>query len=319
MAAMTTAPGIVDRDEIHVLSPVPRIYASSMSSDPIADLGRTLEQFAGDLAALFVANDQPRPGTPAGREAAGEPFGGDWGAQPARELIATIALASASCADYLTVIAKTLQARSGMYSLYTLARSALEAAAQGCYLSQPDIKPLERIRRHMNLDLRALHEDGRMLRRIADRPSVAKANKHADRELVIGRAGEQFGLSFTKATDRRQAYLGDEPVSAMKMIEECAPNEPALKSAYQLLSGVAHGLWHGHARLLQRSQNDIPGTVGLGLAVSAQALARDLAAAPLCACALVGRLGWYTGWDLDAVMTSMNYLSANWERVARMG
>jgi hypothetical protein len=290
-----------------------------MSSDPIADLGRTLEQFASNLAALFLANDQPRPGTPAGREAYGEPFAGDWGAQPARELMATIALASASCADYLTVTAKTLQARSGMYSLYALARSALEAAAQGCYLSEPGIEPLERVRRHMNLDLRALHEDGRMLRKIADPASVTKASKHAGRELIIGRAGEHFGLSFTKATDRRQAYLGDEPLSAMKMIEECAPNEPALKSAYQLLSGVAHGLWHGHARLLQRSESEIPGTVGLGLAVGAQTLARDLAAAPLCACALVGRLGWYTGWNLDALMASKNYLSANWERVAGMG
>lgn len=114
----------------------------------------------------------------------------------------------------------------------------------------------------MNLDLRALHEDGRMLRKMADPASVAKASKHAGRELVIGRAGEHFGLSFTKATDRRQAYLGDEPLSAMKMIEECVLNEPALKSAYQLLSGVAHGLWHGHARLLQRSEGEIPGTVG---------------------------------------------------------
>jgi hypothetical protein len=289
-----------------------------MSSDPIADLGRTLGQFAGDLTELFRANDRPRPGTPAGSEADGEPFAGDWGAQPAREVLATIALASASCADYLTVIAETLRARSGMYSLYALARSALEAAGQGCYLTEPRIEPLERIRRHMNLDLRALHEDGRMLRKIGDAPSVAKAAKHADRELVIGRAGEEFGLSFTKATDRRQAYLGDEPLSAMKMAEGCAPSEPALKSAYQLLSGVAHGLWHGHARLLQRSESEPPGTVGLGLAVGANTLARDLAAAPVCACALVGRLGWYTGWNLDALMASMNLLSANWERVAAM-
>jgi hypothetical protein len=85
----------------------------------------------------------------------------------------------------------------------------------------------------MNLDLRALHEDGRMLQNIGDPPSVAKAIKPADRELVTGRAGEEFGLSFTKATDRRQAYLGDEPLSTMKMIEGCAPNEPALKSTYQ--------------------------------------------------------------------------------------
>jgi len=289
-----------------------------MSSDPIADLGRTLGQLAGDLAELFRTNDRPRPGTPAGREADGEPFAGDWGAQPAREVLATVALASASCADYLTVIAETLRARSGMYSPYALSRSALEAAAQGCYLTEPGVEPLERLRRHMNLDLQALHEDGRMLRKIGDPPSVAKAIRHADRELVIGRTGEEFGLSFTKATDRHQAYLGDKPPSAMKMIEECAPNEPALKSAYQLLSGVAHGLWHGHARLLRRSESETPGTVGLGLAVGANTLARDLAAAPLCACVLAGRLGWYTGWNLDALMASMSLLSVNWERVAAM-
>ena len=169
-----------------------------------------------------------------------------------------------------------------MYSLYTLARSALEAATQGCYLTESGIEPLERVRRHMNLDLRALHEDGRMLRKIADPASVARASKHADRELTIGRAGEYFGLSFTKATDRRQAYLGDEPLSAMRVIEECLPNEPAIKSAYQLLSGVAHGLWHGHARLLRPTETQTQGTAGLGLAVDAGTLARDLATAPLC-------------------------------------
>jgi hypothetical protein len=96
--------------------------------------------------------------------------------------------------------------------------------------------------------------------------------------LYASRSGERFGLPFTKATDRRQRYLGAEPLSAMKMIEECAPNEPVLKSAYQLLSGVEHGLWHGYARLLQRSESETPGTAGLGLAVGAKTLARDLAA-----------------------------------------
>jgi hypothetical protein len=181
-------------------------------------------------------------------------------------------------------------------------KRAEPALCRTATLSEPGIEPLERVRRHMNLDLRALHEDDRMLRKIADPPSVAKANKHADRELVIGRAGEHFGLSFTKAAGRRQAYLGDEPLSAMKMIEECAPTEPALKSAYQLLSGVAYGLWHGHARLLQRKRDSRHGWPGSG--GGAKTLARDLAAAPLCACALVGRLAgtpagtWMPLWPL---------------------
>ncbi len=45
---------------------LPGIYASGMSSDPITDLGRTLGRFAGDLAKLFRANEEPRPSRPGG-------------------------------------------------------------------------------------------------------------------------------------------------------------------------------------------------------------------------------------------------------------
>ena len=123
MAAMTIATGIVAQDDIQVLHPVLGIYASGMSSDPIADLGRTLGQFAGDLAELFRANDQPRPGTPAGSEADGEPFAGGWWAQPARELMATIALASASCGDYLTVTCAVPKPCAGSDLLFYARRS----------------------------------------------------------------------------------------------------------------------------------------------------------------------------------------------------
>lgn len=290
-----------------------------MSTDPIAELGRTLGQFAGDLAELFRANGQPRSGTPARQEADGEPYAGDWGAQPALEIMATTALASASCADYLTVTARTLEERTGMYSLYSLIRSALEVAAQSCYLTEPDIEPLERIRRHMNLDLQALYEDSRMLRKVGDSPSVAKAGRHAHREQVIGRVGMEFGLIFTAATDRRQGYLGERPPPVMKMIEGCLPDEPALKSAYQLLSSVAHGLWHGHSRLLGPGEIDTSGKVSLGLRIGAGTLARDLAPAPLCASVLARRLGWYTGWDCENLNASITMMSTSWERIAGPG
>jgi hypothetical protein len=93
------------------------LYAFGMSSDPIADLGRTVGRFAGTSLHCSVLTTGRSRGTPAGSEADGEPFAGDWGAQAAREVLATVAVASASCADYLTVIGMTLQARSGVYSL----------------------------------------------------------------------------------------------------------------------------------------------------------------------------------------------------------
>ena len=67
---------------------------------------------------------------------------------------------------------------------------------------------------------------------------------------------------------------------------------------YRLLSGVAHAQPHGLARFLMASGD------GLGrvmLNSTAADLARDLLAGPLCAATLVEHLGWYPGWDCDAV------------------
>jgi len=287
-----------------------------MSSDPFADLGKTLARFAAELGDLFRKNEMPAAGSPADRESDGEPYAGAWGAGPSREVFATVAMSSASCADHLTVASHVLSERSGLHSVYTLSRGALEAAAKACYLTEPGIDPLERIRRHMNLALLALREDARMHRRIPGAEAAAKVARHDAREDVIGSVGQSFGLTFTKAKRDNQAHLGEKPRGAMTMIEQCAPGAPALRSAYQLLSSVAHSQWNGHSLLLARTRAEACGRVSLQLNAALRDMAIHLFAAPLCGAVLAERLRWYLGWDCDDLNAFTVMMLDNWGRIA---
>jgi hypothetical protein len=53
-----------------------------MSSDPFADLAGTTEVFAREFRDVLTRNPQPAPGSPADKEADGEPYAGDWGEYP---------------------------------------------------------------------------------------------------------------------------------------------------------------------------------------------------------------------------------------------
>ncbi len=104
-----------------------------------------------------------------------------------------------SCADHLTVAGSVLAEHRAVASLYTITRAAIETASIACYLSEPGIEPLERVRRLMNHNLGALHEDLNMLGRFSGEDAASKAARHRAQETAIARAGHQHGLAFTPA------------------------------------------------------------------------------------------------------------------------
>jgi hypothetical protein len=140
-----------------------------MSSDAFADLGGTAGVVADGLIRMVDVNKRPAAGSPCDKESDGEPFAGEWSAHPARDLVATLRMECWSCADHLRVAGGVLAGHRGIASLYTLTRGATEAGAIACYLSDPGIDPLERVRRLMNHNLAALHEDLNMLGRFGGR------------------------------------------------------------------------------------------------------------------------------------------------------
>lgn len=290
-----------------------------MSSDAFADLGRTLGKMADGLAQLVDANRQPAPGSPADKEASGEPFAGGWSTHPGRDLSATFLMECWSCVDHLTVSGSVLEERRGIASLYTLTRAAAETASLACYLSEPGIEPIERTRRLMNHNLVALHEDLNMLGRLSGQDAAAKAARHRAQETAIARTGSQHGLVLTRPRKGYSpCFLGDKLPSAMTLIDRFASRTSGVGAAYQqLLSSVAHGQLHGLSRFLMRAALPAePGKVVVQMNLNARDAALHLLAGPLCASTLVEHLRWFFGWDteeLDPVVITMLH---TWGRLA---
>jgi hypothetical protein len=290
-----------------------------MSSDPFADLASSLEAFAWALRDVLVVNDYPAQGSPAAREGEGEPYAGEWSAHPARDLNASVLLATWSCADHLAALSVVLRARKLITPLYTIARGAAESAAVACYLTQTDIDPLERVRRNMNYNLQALTEDLNMLRRFTSPDAVARIRRHEEQLAKIAREGQLKSFAFTKPKRYNAGYLGDKPPSAMDTISKIASQSPVIGAAsQQLLSGVAHAQLHGLSRFLMTigPEPDDPSKVTVTLNVAAPELAMNLLVAPLCALTLVEHIRWFLGWDVDDARAMGKRLLYTWVRIA---
>ena len=164
-----------------------------------ADLARGVDQVAESLYTLLNDNKFPAPGSRADKEADGEPYAGEWGAHPSRDVFATMVLASWSCADHPRGLAAALKTRGSIAALYTLARGAAEAAVLPCYLAEVGIDPLERVRRNMNCNLDGICQDLNMLRRFSSPEAQQKITRHENQLAAIRRTGERHGFTFKAA------------------------------------------------------------------------------------------------------------------------
>jgi hypothetical protein len=168
-----------------------------VSPDPFSDLGRSAGGFADALRGLLDANQGPVPGSPAVSEADGEPYAGQWGLHPSRDVFATMLITAWSAADHLAGMAAVLTTGPGISSLYTLACGAAEAAIVGCYLSDVGVSPLERVRRNMNCNLDGICQNLSMLRRFDGPDAAQRIARHQAQLEAIKRTGQQHGWTFT--------------------------------------------------------------------------------------------------------------------------
>jgi hypothetical protein len=228
-----------------------KVYAFGMPSDPRAELADSLEKLAAALRVLVTESRHVAPGSPADKEAEGEPYGGEWGATPSRDVLAAVRLTSWSCADHLAGAVAAVRVPVCVTSPFTLIRAAAESAAIACYLASTAIGPLERVRRYMNWQLDGLCQQVTTIRSFTI-PEAASEVQAAELSIqVIARTGMHFGLQFRQQDGPRSAYLGDRLPSAMTLIDECTPHAKGLGVMYQrFLSSVAHAKAHGLRRYL---------------------------------------------------------------------
>jgi hypothetical protein len=296
-----------------------------MSSDPLADLARSLTDFAQAFRDVLTRNPQPAPGSPAEKEGEGEQFAGDWGEHPSRDIFAATYLQVTSCTDHLLALAPVLTSRRSVFAPYTLARGALEAAAGACYLTDNGIDARERLRRNMNSRLVGFCEQIWMLK-TSTFTSDDAARKIAYNEKRIGqfeRTATRHGFRFEKAKRIGvSAYLDKPTPPIMDLVGLAVDNQaPELgKTYYRLLSAAAHSEIHGLARLLV-PVGSTPGRPGEALAavnLDAESLARELVAGPLAAHSMAKGVEWFTGCDLSDLHGPANQMLCTWARVGKL-
>jgi hypothetical protein len=281
-----------------------------VSSDAFADLARGLASFSSTLSTMLDENRRPAPGSPADAEAAGEPFAGEWGATPSRDVFSTAFLKAWACADHLGATATVLRARSSVAAPYTLIRAASEAAAVAAYLTDPHIDARERVRRNMNCHLEGLGQDINLLAAFPAPEAATKVAEHRTQIDAVERTAAVHGFGFTPMKGFTPACVGTRQPSVMKLMDACVSHTPGLGAMYQRhLSSVAHSQLHGLGRFLMHTHN------GTEANIPADEIARGLFAGPVCGCTLVERLCWFTGWNLERLEPAAVGMLAIWCRV----
>ena len=295
-----------------------------MSSDPFADLASSTEAFAKEFREFMTRNPRPAPGSPADKEARGEPFAGDWGEHSSRDIFATTYLAATSCTDHLLGLADVLRARNAVFATYTLTRGAVEAAALGCYLTGQDIDGRERVRRTMNYRLDAMCARVWLFTDMHGDYAAEKLDESKQRIGDFARGARQHSFSFHDMNGKgRAAHIGPAQPAAMNLISLAVDKGmPELGRTYQrLLSATAHSGLHGLARMLTplAPNEGRPGEALAAVNIDPRTLAVELVVGPLTAHSLARGIEWFTGCDMTGLHGPANQMLQTWARIGQIG
>jgi hypothetical protein len=294
-----------------------------MSLEPFADLASSTEEFAKEFREFMTRNPRPAAGSPAGKETQGEPFAGDWGEHPSRDIFATTYLAATSCTDLLLGLADVLRARNALFATYTLTRGAVEAAALGCYLTDQDIDGRERVRRTLNYRLDAMCERVWLFTDMHGDYAAEKLDETKQRIADFARGARQHSFSFHDMNGKgRSAHIGPSQPAAMNLISLAVDKDtPELGRTYQrLLSATAHSGVHGLARMLTplAPNEGRPGEALAAVNIDPRTVAVELVVGPLTAHSLARGIEWFTGCDMTALHGPANQMLQTWGRIGRI-
>jgi hypothetical protein len=292
-----------------------------VSSDPITDLAGTLKRFADAFRRVLGKNQRPADGSPAAKEMAGEPFAGEWGSRPSRDILANASLAAAASTDHMLALASVLKDRSAVFAPYTIMRAAAESAALGCYLTDERIDGRERVRRNLNYRLDGICEQICLLQPFPGGEAAQKVAQNQTQLTSFRRAANQHRFRFNEMSGPgRPAHLDKKQPSAMVLMDAAVAREtPGLGAANQRhLSSVAHSKLHGLSRFLVPIEAQEAGAVDGQAAINTnpRTLALELFSGPMCAVGLLEGLRWFTGWDVDDVTQPAVVMLDTWGRVA---
>ncbi|MFE5143518.1 hypothetical protein ACFRDV_38730 [Streptomyces fagopyri] len=298
-----------------------------MSSDPWKDLSASLfrlhDVYYTDHVKMMSESDFWTPGSPAAVESAREPYAGIWGEAPTRDAVVGVMLPLAAALDHLTALATLLTSANTVYAPFTVARSAIEIAAQTWYQLEPGIGAEERAVRYVNSRLRSLWEQ-EQLPGEDPRPDAEAIRTTSRRRMdaIIDSARSHKLEARGRQNGRRPPAIGKGLKSTSMLADPCiSETVPHLGALYwRVLSSTAHGQQHGLVQSFTKADPPAaPGTPGVSfgsLSLTVQQAALRTAGAPMACLSMLDRFYTHVGWDDGAFRTARHAALLTWSRIA---
>ncbi len=293
-----------------------------MSSDPFADLARSLTSFSQSVASAMNGGIWVE-GSPAQVESDPEELAGDWAKQPSREVWSSTRHAIASGLDHLEALSHLLPSRGVVLSLSTVSRGALEAFALAFYLSEPGIGQRERVRRWANIRLVGAHDTTVVLNRHTDDAVFDQARKsHANMVDRLLSTARRHGFEVRDEKNQgRPTYLETRLPSATKLCDDVVSDTIGLGATYfSSLSSVAHSRIDGltsHVRPILDAAETGPGGLHHGqMGISSTDAALRLMGAPLAAVVATSQVLRLQGFQVPE--NEVKAMLLTWARIAEV-
>lgn len=208
--------------------------------------------------------------------------------------------------DDLLAVATLIQDGQRLRAPITLSRSVLEAAAVGCFLTDKQVQPKERLRRTLNLQLSQLKESANEVRDHEDEFNYEKELL----ELLEYAAFTDFAVPRYKPAGHQPPVIatpdGPRTDSARAMVDQVLPGGVGL-TMWRSLSAVAHSRESG---MVLPDQYSLPHKVQVWQ--RAKAVAWHTLPALLVTQELVRRLGPYLGWDCHDWLEGFEQVVQEW-------
>lgn len=298
-----------------------------MSSDPFRDLGRSLTDICDAYRACRLGASPSifADGSPAAIESSTEPLAGAWGDTPTADANRSVLLFIEAVVDHLRGMATLFADATTLYAPFTVARSAMEIAAQSWYLLEPEVGAEERALRGINMRLRALWEQAQLPgddQRDWAKKTREDALKRVDALLSTARSMNIETKAGKRYTPPRVA---NGLKSTLALVDECVSVvTPGLGSVYwrhgsAITHGQIHGLLSVYEPVLEQSgESVLSGYASTEIRLSARQAVLRSSGALLASRAAVERLCTHMGWEWAELRSKFDIAFAVWGRVGEL-
>lgn len=287
----------------------------------VDELKPSPEQIASALRQVVAQIDAARdagggdfyPDSPAVRDWTANEMPGDWGPQLLQDAYRTAELYGASVRDHVLALADLIE-RDRPLAVASIARTLAEPASRAVWLLEPNLEPIERVRRLLNDILFAAFEHETLW---ADEPRIAG---NADIYSKIKKEATARGLVYSdpvREPSKRKfaaARLGEPRPLGQWLLGYATKSPRTAKFFYRVGSAVLHGALHGFDQRLAYS-NQSPPRAQLA-EVDAAAVLRDCTFAIQVYVAYIGALMYQTQWPDRGVLDAIEALEVIWQRIA---